>query len=143
MTEALQGEYPRLTYRDLVRGQVQRLFLRVLDENGALSPLLDISGLFELTRDDPTVLRWLSERLARRTADLDAARARGLRYFETLDRVSQQPGLIDFIATGVMWARHDPRAPFDRAETLPPTVPAAPRRRAALFLHNSYYHFKY
>ena len=58
------------------------------------------------------------------------------------DLLTSRPDLVDFAAAHVRGAQDGVSAvPFDRGDLLPRLVPAEPKRRAALFLHNSYYHF--
>lgn len=73
-------------------------------------------------------------------------------YFEILAWARQIPGAIDFLAlyiTGRLEtdaADHYPPpsiAPFDKTDQLPSASPASPKKRSALFVNNSYYHFKY
>lgn len=61
-------------------------------------------------------------------------------YFTRLEQCVAHPGLIDFMAAEKVNGL-ETKAPFDRPERLPPTLPAAPKRRSAVFLHNNYYHF--
>ena len=68
-----------------------------------------------------------------------------LDYKAVLDAVAERPDLVDFFARGqrdnapVIAARLP--EPFTEPESLPARVDARPRRRSAVFLHNSYYHF--
>jgi hypothetical protein len=62
---------------------------------------------------------------------------------ETLCKLlAERPDLVDFAAGHVAKAAGEVRPiPFDRPDMLPRLIPAEPKRRSALFLHNSYYHF--
>jgi hypothetical protein len=65
-------------------------------------------------------------------------------YFGRLERIRSDPDRLDFHAHGASTRSTDGKilnSPFDEPEFLPPFVPAEAKRRSALFLHNSYYHF--
>ena len=56
--------------------------------------------------------------------------------------LAERPDLVDFAAGQVAKAGGEVHTiPFDRPDMLPPLIPAEPKRRSAVFLHNSYYHF--
>ncbi len=66
-------------------------------------------------------------------------------YSAALIELASRPELLDFFARG---ARDNSRTasnmlplPFNEPDRLPERVAASPRRRSAVFLHNSYYHF--
>jgi hypothetical protein len=137
----LRGEPLGAIHADLFGGRICRLYVRTLRADGALSPLLDVSFLLAVGRR--RILRRMRKWFSLREPALEAARAEGPGYFETLELLARKPGLLDFVAPAVSWARHDRCVPFDQPDTLPAVVPAAPRQRSALFINNSYYQFKY
>ena len=71
-------------------------------------------------------------------------------FFEqALAVLRMNPELIDFVANAlpsqVVTPGGDPAVvppPFDEPDTLPPfSIPAEPKRKSVVFVHNSYYHF--
>jgi hypothetical protein len=137
----LRSQSPYEIYRDILKRRVRRVYVRILDEQGSLGPLVDASFLASLAGHMflPNLRKWF--RL--KDPPLERARATGAYYFEVLDLLSRTPGLIDFVASAVAWSRNDRMIPFDEPEALPSWMPAEPKRRSALFLNNGYYHFKY
>jgi hypothetical protein len=95
----------------------------------------DASSLFAVIRSDPVGARAWFRRYLKTTTQVEDRP-----YFDRLDSVLGHLDLIDFLAGDV---RGGPQSslPFDQPNTLPPRTPAAPQRRSAVFLHNSYYHF--
>lgn len=123
-----------------------------LDAQGKLSPWIP----------QPHFVEQISARLTRYSDALTALelpvhKARSITSSETASGffdaavkvVKTYPDLIDFIARGqaaqlptLAGTSTGLPPPFDDPDELPAfTVPAAPRRRSALFLHHSYYHF--
>ncbi len=65
-------------------------------------------------------------------------------YFGRLERIRFDPDRLDFYARDLGGSNADekiPKPPFDQPGLLPSFVPAEARRRSAIFLHNSYYHY--
>lgn len=64
------------------------------------------------------------------------------RYEALCDLLADRPDLVDFAAAQAAEASDGVSIiPFDRPDMLPRSIPAEPKRRSALFLHHSYYHF--
>jgi hypothetical protein len=64
-------------------------------------------------------------------------------YFGRLERIRSDPDRLDFHAQGAGGRANGkiPNPPFDEPALLPSFVPADAKRRSAVLLHNSYYHF--
>jgi hypothetical protein len=137
----LRSQSPYQIYRDILKRRVRRVYVRILDEERSLSRLVDASFLASL--DGRAFLPNLRKWFLLQDPPSELACATGTNYFEVLDLLSRMPGLIDFVASAVAWSRHDRMIPFDAPDALPSWIPAEPKRRSALFLNNSYYHFKY
>ncbi|MBF9231977.1 glycosyltransferase [Microvirga alba] len=73
-------------------------------------------------------------------------------YFSILAWARKYPGVIDFFAPYISKRLRTETSisdalscviPFDAPQKLPSALPAEPRKNSALFIHNSYYHYKY
>lgn len=101
--------------------------------------------LTELIRAKPEqAASWMMSR-TNSPAEHDKIDLSKLDYVSTLDEISMRPELLDFFARG---ARDNLAAdgsrlpePFVEPERMSSLVEARPRRRSAVLLHNSYYHF--
>jgi hypothetical protein len=127
----------------IANGEIDRLIALHVDRDGRLlcRRAVTLAGRGRLFR---TLARWLPVWLPRPTPAAAAPEGKE-GYFTTLELAAHAPDLLDFLALGAPPAPDGtPRAvPFDRPAALPPSIPAAPRTRSVLFVHNSYYHFKY
>jgi hypothetical protein len=66
----------------------------------------------------------------------------GDRYEAVTDLLAKRPDLVDLAAAQSAEASDwSTVVPFDQTDFLPRLIPAEPKRRSALFLHHSYYHF--
>jgi hypothetical protein len=121
----------------IVNGEIGDLFVVVdppADGRPALLPANEIIPLFRALRQLAAAL-FLAAQPARKAKDEAEF------YDRALERLKENPFLVDALA-----AHHD-RAfgtgpvPFDAPGAPPLSVAAEPKRRSVLFLHNNYYHF--
>ncbi|MGY4178325.1 hypothetical protein ACVIHH_003616 [Bradyrhizobium sp. USDA 4518] len=128
----------------IVKGQVTDFELAVLAADDTLGPwtprpeaLKSIAAESALFRDTLSVLGGGADDDPA-PSELDSERV----FQMTVRLLNETPDLIDFVAAGRTNAAGGAPAPFALPEYLPNfRVPAQPKRRSALFLHHSYYHF--
>jgi glycosyltransferase involved in cell wall biosynthesis len=129
-------------------GKLDLIEAAVFNESGIVGPWKPQRWLL-------AVAKWLPQICMRAffvfqislTSDLEAEDAlTAERFFDdVMARLRKCPELVDFVAIAhphrlSSYANVPP--PFGDPENLPPyTVSAEPRRRSAIFLHHSYYHF--
>ncbi|WP_338690962.1 hypothetical protein V5279_31080 [Bradyrhizobium sp. 26S5] len=127
----------------IVAGQVTEFELAVLAADGTLGPWTARPAVLKHIATEPTLFRDALNAHAGVADDLQLVASDSEHAFEMTARLLKQtPDLIDFLAAGRKTAAGSVPAPFALPEYLPDfRVPAQPRRRSALFLHHSYYHF--
>jgi len=153
--EGFSGISGEAICNDLNAGKVQRVVLQRLDAQGRLGPPEDQSQLLEFISRYPKGARLIFDAMKLKKStlhmddmQLDTTEAEQRLYNDTMDALKREPDLIDFMANGQ--AAYLPKLagtekgvplPFDAADLLPKLVPAQPKSRSAVFLHNNYYHF--
>jgi hypothetical protein len=135
----------------ILNGDFSRLLVRRLRPDGRLTRLADCSQLLDLARSDAGGLRQWAARLGPPPpARLGRGEALSEAYLGYLRTLRSDVELIDFLYDGFASVddaleggrnRHPP--PFDEPASLPRTVPAEPKRRSVLFLHNAFYHYNH
>jgi hypothetical protein len=131
------------------RGEVTRLLARRLSPSGQLGRIVEMSPLLDFGRGEFVAMRdWLAHHAAPSPPPADRQKPFTPTYFDYLERLAANPELIDFIYLGYASLRNElkpgripPAAPFDEPAKLPNYLPAQPKRRSVVFLHNAYYHF--
>lgn len=148
------GLSTKAIFRLIDGNRVRRTLVRTLQPDGRLGTGEDRPDLQQSLQNRPDEWRLVLEaiRHGRRPASIDGLeedrsdKARRF-YKHAMDLMTKAPDLIDSLALGPGAGLLDPAGtetcppPFDQPESLPPVVPATPKSRSALFLHNSYYHF--
>jgi len=77
----------------------------------------------------------------RKPQPTDAVESKSEDYFVQVERIRSDPERLDFYAQGGRTNGPPPNPPFEESDFLPSFIPAEAKRRSAIFLHNSYYHF--
>ncbi len=143
---------------DIIRGRVQRVIVQRLDAEGRLSPPQERPQLLEFICKYPKSSRYIFDELNSRKARADSGRADPLSkngseieqqfYNETIDVLKNEPDLVSSMAKKqasclptIAGSKSGLPLPFDKADKLPRRVPAQPKSRSVVFLHNNYYHF--
>lgn len=121
----------------IVSGQISRLAVTAYPPADGTPRMHMADDLLSLFADMPT---FASSVFVPFREPADPPNAEEL-YRSELSALAVNPHVIDAVA-----ARHSvltgaAPAPFDKPDQLPRLVPAVPKRRSALFLHNNYYHF--
>ena len=131
--KGLAGQLPLDMVDAICGSEIDTLHLIFEAESGwAMRPEQD---LLEAIREVPaSAVHWLEARQPEHFAPTAP-------YFDRLDAILAELDLIDFFANGSVAGQGAAPAPFDMPELLPPLVPAEPKRRSVLLLHNNYYHF--
>jgi hypothetical protein len=144
--KSLKGLVPAI-----VRGDFSRLLVRRLRPTGRLTPFADHSALLMQARADPdTLVEWANEFGEPAPAALGRGEGLDEAYLGYLRTLRSDVDLIDFLYEGfatvddvLEGGRNRSASPFDVPAELPRTVPAEPRRRSVLFLHNAFYHYNH
>jgi hypothetical protein len=135
VSKQLAGMKPLQVVEAIVNGAITTATL--LTRNPAGISGLPIPAFLNCVREHPdSALNWLDERqpvLSKEAAP----------YFEQLDGILTELGLIDFFAHGVRIANNELTPPFDQPSNMPVYVPAQPKKRSVLFAHHCYYNFYY
>ena len=148
-TAKLSGQPPAALSACLLDGRLRHLMVRRLRPDGSVCPLVDRSDLLRLAQAAPESFeRWADGLVAPEPKYRSQSLAHA--YGDYLDALRSDPDLVDFLYHGYVGVHETlapgvevPRPPFDQPDVLPPTVPAQARRKSALFLHNSYYHYNH
>ena len=133
VSKQLAGMKPLQVVEAIVNGAIMTATLLTRSPAGTSgSP---IPEFLNCVRESPDLaLIWLDERQP-------VLLEKSTSYFERLDGIIAESGLIDFHANGNNDAREPTTVPFDVPGLLPPFIPAEPKHRSVLLLHNNYYHF--
>ena len=114
----------------------------IVDGQGANVITHRVDELLDAIRQMPAeAFAWATTRKPR---SIEAIESTSEDYFDRLERIRSDPDRLDFYALGAGARNADgkiPNAPFDEPGFLPSFVPAEAKRRSAVLLHNSYYHF--
>ncbi|MBR1156128.1 glycosyltransferase [Bradyrhizobium sp. JYMT SZCCT0428] len=142
----------------IVRGDVEKIWVKTLTPHGSAETAFEATWLIDAVRRMPSVAHLAFARhqhrrepnLAETSITPGSEAINSTAYMEAMNVLSAQPDLINFVAEGFA-ARHLPAesqrissiVPFDKPSLLPSAIPAEPKRRSVVFLHNSYYHFEW
>ncbi len=117
--------------------QDDRVELALLCRHGTRWRTEPLPALRDAIREEPAAaVQWLASRQP--VAGMPEASVTE-DYFSQLGAIVADLGRLDFYALAD--TPYGAPAPFDMPDALPKSVPAEPRRHAAVLLHNNYYHF--
>ncbi len=121
-------------------GPVSRLYTRKLLADGSVTALVDQAWVLRLTRWLKLDFTGLASLLAAKPAQRQHRLTRVIPdYRKRLSLLRDDPALIDFLVDESCPSI----VPFDEPARLPSGLPATPRQRSVLFVHNNYYHFNH
>ena len=152
MSSGLGGDNPTDVIKTVLSGAVHRAISIGGFRADSPEPAEDASWLIPAILGAPAeALAWFEDRqMGLASSSNCSSSASGpdqemrADYFTRLAALVEDLGRIDFHARARLHNDDSSGSrpePFDVPEILPNFMPAEPRRRAAMFLHNSYYHF--
>ncbi len=143
---------------DVISGRVQQVVVQRLDTEGCPGPSVEQPQLLEFLRRYPKSSRFIFDAITSGKTEAgnnpaqppigDSIEAEQRFYTETIDMLKNNPDLVAFMASKqasclplIAGTKSGVPLPFDKADKLPRRVPAQPKSRSVVFLHNNYYHF--
>lgn len=147
--EWLAGAPPEQIVRSAAGGGITAIEAAILTVDGVLGPWEPQPWLLAQIKNSPGRYRKILRLFEGSVSNQPAEPEEASRFFQEATRaIAENPALIDFVAHAQA-ERHRKLAltesglplPFDDPDKLPAFVPAEPKRRSVVFLHNCYYHF--
>lgn len=147
--EWLASASPKQIVKAVTSGKVKTVEAARLAVDGSLGPWDPQPWLLMQIRAFPKrykqILNWFD---GTATANTTVPEEAGHFYQQATKALIENPALIDFVAHAqamrlpkLARTKSGMPLPFDDPDMLPPLVPAEPKRRSVVFLHNCYYHF--
>ncbi len=124
-------------------GQIKKLSASRIESSGTRSEWRDLPQLLEQVVQNPQFLGVVFGAFEN-TSDKQKEGLSGEDFFRCAKKsIASDPDLADFIAQSRPTGCVEAPPPFYDRDLLPPyRIPASPRKRSAVFLHNNYYQFQ-
>ncbi len=137
---------------DIVHARFDQVIVRYLDENNHLGKKQKLPQFRDYISQRPEGVKQFIASIAIKSrpesGDLSTDELAKLFFSKSMDLLKQEPDLIDFLALGqssllpnLAGTNNSVPLPFKEPANLLTSVPARPKKRSVVFLHNNYYHF--